>query len=139
MMKVPMNRKIRLLSELFVEAPNPWQVTGITLEALKVFKNYGFKKETGMKINRSHIVDRNTTYSHMLIEKFQNIDEWWDFFLKNDKTILTTASENLTKKFSEIIEIKDETLFAFRGFSWRHTKHEKAFLEKLYNSKFKIG
>ena len=132
-MKVGIARKARMLSELFAESPNPWCVTGVTIDALNVFKNADFQKKSKMGVNRSHLVDRNSVYKLMFTNEFDDSDLWWDYYIKNDKTILSTSSENMSKSFSRVIAI-DETLGLFKnsGFAWKHGKNEKAFLQKLY-------
>jgi hypothetical protein len=137
-MKVGNAKKVRLLSDLLGEAENPWRVVGITHEALKVFKNHGFKKVSKMGINRSHITRRKETYSFMLKNNFDNAKEWWNYHFENDITILSTSSENLSGKSSKIIDIDPSlNLFKCRGFGWTHGKKEILFLEKLHSEKSK--
>jgi hypothetical protein len=135
-MKVGNAKKARLLSDLLGEAENPWRVVGITHEALKVFKNHGFKKVSKMGINRSHKTPRKQIYSFMLENNFDNSKEWWNYHFENDITILSTSSENLRGTNSEIIEIDQSlNLFRCRGFGWAHGKKEILFLKKLYKEK----
>ena len=134
-MKCSIQRKIRLLSELFADAPEPWRVTGITKEALEIFKKHNFKRVSKMGINRSHKVDRYKTYKTMLENKFIDVNEWWNLYLTNDQTILATSNENLSSKFSKIIEINpSDGLFKNSGFGWKHGKKEEAFLREMYSN-----
>ena len=71
-MKVGIARKARMLSELFAESPNPWCVTGVTIDALNVFKNADFQKKSKMGVNRSHLVDRNSVYKLMFTNEFDD-------------------------------------------------------------------
>lgn len=135
-MKVNNAKKVRLLSDLLGESENPWRVVGITYEALKVFKNHGFKRVSKMGINRSHKTPRKQTYSFMLENNFANSKEWWNYHFENDITILSTSSENLRGVNSEIIAIDPSlNLFKCRGFAWAHGEKEILFLEKLYKEK----
>lgn len=65
-MKVSEKTKIRILTELFGETENPWRVIGITINALKIFKDNDFNRISGMGINRAHIKDRKITYTKMV-------------------------------------------------------------------------
>jgi len=133
-MKVSVETKVILLTHLFGAQENPWRVVGITVEALKVFRDHGFKKVAKMGINRSHIVNRNDNYREMLEREFSSAEEWWDFYYDNDKTVFATASENLTKNHSlELLIDQDLDLFRSQGFSWKHGVAERTYLEQLYN------
>ncbi len=136
-MKVGMNRKVRLLAELFTEGENPWRVVGITTEAVKCFQANGFKKVAKMGINRSHLVNRATTYKHLLSNEFNDLEIWWEYYFQSDKTILATSSENITGNYSEIIDIDASLgLFKHKGFGWIHQKNEVEFLRILYSKYF---
>ena len=132
-MKIPIPRKVRLLSELFAESPNPWRVVGITEKALDVFKEHNFKKISKMGINRSHIINRNDTYTYMFNNIFKDPNKWWNYYFDKDKTILSTSSENTASKFSTITTFDNNNfLFKSRGFAWTHGKQEEQFLKELY-------
>jgi len=134
-MKIPVKRKVRLLSELFAETPNPWRVVGITEKALNVFKEHNFKKISKMGINRSHEISRNDTYTHMFNNIFKDADTWWDYYFDRDKTILATSSENKASKFSTITLFDNPNhLFKSSGFAWRHRKQEEQFLKELLHN-----
>lgn len=132
-MRVPINKRYRILSELLGCYENAWRVTGVTYNALKVFSDLHFRRESGMGINRSHIVDRKSTYVTMLEGPLMECDEWWNFYLDNDKTILATSAENMSNGFSEIFDV-DSTLGLFKpqGFAWRHKDPEINFLKETY-------
>jgi poly-beta-hydroxyalkanoate depolymerase len=131
-MNAPLNTKISFLTYLFSNQPNPWRVTGITREALTVFTSHGFKKVSRMGINRSHIEARKDTYRELLERDFNSIEEWWDYYFSRDMTILSTSSENMSSRFSEIYPV-DEILGLFRtkGYAWKHGKEEIEFLRNL--------
>jgi hypothetical protein len=132
---VPLRIKLRMLTEFFSVNPNPWRVVGITTKALEAFSQHQYKRVSKMGINRSHLVDRKSRDTEMLTTDFLNAAEWWDFYYKNDKTILATSTENMSNTISNY-HIVDESLGLFKhsGFSWRHTKSETEFLMRLHNS-----
>jgi len=134
-LRTPTSKKVRLLSELMTEYENTWQVIGITEEALETFAKHNFNYVSRMGINRSHKVDRCVTYTELLTGELKSCDDWWNYFVENDKTILATSSENKSNSLSRIIDI-DVSLGMFKstGFKWRHNKAEKQMLHNLYNS-----
>lgn len=134
-MKSPMKKKVMALTHILGSYNNCWRVVGISENALDVFAKNEFRKVSRMGINRSHLVDRCKIYEEMFLSE-KNCDDWWNFYLENDKTILTTASENISKNVSQIFEIDQSLgLFQTQGFAWRHTRKERKYLENLYKSK----
>ena len=135
-MKAPISIKTSILTRLLVAQPNSWRVVGITDEALNIFMVNAFKYKPRMGINRSHIESRSDIYKIMLQTEYSSCDEWWNFHLENDKTILATSSENLKNTFSKIYPL-DECLSLFKsnGFGWKHGKNEENFLRDLYRQK----
>jgi hypothetical protein len=132
-MRVPMNKRYRMLGELFAAHEDAWQVVGITENALKIFATHNFKRVSRMGINRSHLVDRVKTYTTMLEGPLMDIDEWWNFYRDNDKTILATSSENMSNGFSKIYDVNTELgLFKTHGFAWKHQEPEIKFLKEAY-------
>lgn len=126
-------KKARMLGELLSQAEDAWQVIGVTEEALKVFESHNFKRVSRMGINRSHLVDRHKTYTTMLEGPLMELDEWWNFFKDNDKTILATSSENMSNGFSEVYPVDTSLgLFKTHGFAWRHKDPEITFLKEVY-------
>ena len=120
--------KVRLLTVMMGASPDGWRVTGITTEALKIFRRNDFKYNAHMGIQRSHYPkSRKDFYSKMLKTDFKDCDEWWNYYHQHDKTILATSSENSTNKYSIIIDI-DPSLGFFKNkfISWRHTKSERS-------------
>jgi hypothetical protein len=131
-MNSPTNKKVRMLGEMLGSYENFWQITGITLEALKKFKENDFKRKSRMGINRSHKVDRHKTYTTMLEGPIMDCDTWWKFYTENDKTVLATSSENNTNTFSKIFPIKkQDNLFKSTGFAWRHSLQEQNVLKNI--------
>jgi hypothetical protein len=136
-MHAPLKTKIAFLTYLFSNQPNPWRVIGVTKDALIVFEKYNFKKVSRMGINRSHIIARRDTYRDLLEKNFKSLEEWWDYYFTRDMTILSTSSENMSSRFSEIIPIDvDLELFKTQGFAWKHGKSEIDCLKELFNKYF---
>lgn len=57
------------------------------IKALDAISNNNFKYTSG--INRVHKISRDDTYKEMLIKKFNEANEWWDFYLERDKNYLS--------------------------------------------------
>lgn len=132
-MNIPTKIKVRVLSEVLSCYEHYWKVVGITKNALKIFEENSFKKISRMGVNRSHIVDRHKTYTRMIQSPNHDCDSWWNDYLENDKTILSTSTENMTGSQSNIIYF-DNDLFPACGFAWRHGKKEIEFLKELYRT-----
>jgi hypothetical protein len=63
-------------------------------------------------------------------------EEWWDFYVDTDKTVLATSTENMGKgEWSKVYDI-DTSLGLFRGqgFAWRHKEPEINFLKETINT-----
>ena len=135
-MRAPTSKRYRMLGELLSANPNAWQVVGITYGALSVFAGNNFEYKSRMGINRAHIVDRHQTYTTMLEGPIMELDEWWQFYVENDQTILSTSTENMKKKKTnpKLIYSVDANLGLFRskGFAWSHKEPEIKFLQELY-------
>lgn len=135
-MKCPLQNKAKLLSTLFSINQNSWRVVGITPAALAVFKTYGYKKQSGMGINRSHITQRATFYLELLQTKFNTAEAFWKAYFDNDMTILATSTENMSKS-TEIfknyypIPADERKLFQTAGYAWKHKDEEIEFLKDL--------
>ena len=78
-------------------------------------------------------VDRSLCYSELLEKDFK-IEEFWNKYYFEDRTVFATSKENMSKKQMEnIIKIDtDLGLFISAGVGWKHNKAEKEFLEILY-------
>lgn len=138
-MEAPMEAKIKLLSILFSVNPNCWRVIGISPKALEIFAKHNFKKISRMGINRSHLVQRHDQYESMLNGNFKNESDFWEVYFKNDATILSTSTENMStsndfvKKALTVPEDQRQ-LFKTSGYAWKHKKEEEDFLKQLYQS-----
>ena len=138
-MEIDDSKKIGMLTYLFSIEPNNWRVTGISIDALKVFHENDYKRKSKMGINRSHLKRRFDSYSEMMSKEkngdFKDFNEWWNYFFDNDKTIIQTSSENMRSTgHSRIIEFEnpDWSLFKSKGFAWNHGKDEINLLKRLY-------
>lgn len=135
-MRAPTSKRYRMLGELFAVNPNAWRVIGITEAAVKVFANHNFKRVSRMGINRSHLVDRIKTYTTMLEGPLMECDEWWNFYVDTDKTILSTSTENMSKgELSRVYSVDSQLgLFQSQGFAWRHKDPEIKFLKETLDN-----
>lgn len=135
-MRAPTSKRYRMLGELFAVNPNAWRVIGITENALQVFKEHNFKRVSRMGINRSHLVDRIQTYTTMLEGPLMECDEWWNFYVETDKTILATSTENMGKsEWSKVYDIDPGLgLFKSQGFAWSHKDPEISFLKEMVDN-----
>ena len=131
-------KKINLISSIFSWEPWSFRVAGITLNALIEFKKNDFRYKSHTHSRDHFVQDRKVTYKAML-DEILPFEKWWDFFWKNDKTILITHEEHNNKKnlsISKIIPI-DSNLGFFKCKSligYHYTKkREGKFLEKLIN------
>ena len=135
-MRAPTSKRYRMLGELFAVNPDAWRVVGITENALKVFAEHNFKRVSRMGINRSHLVDRIATYTTMLEGPLMECNEWWQFYVDTDKTILSTSTENMSKsELSKVYDIDPALeLFKSHGFAWRHKDPEVRFLKETLDN-----
>ncbi len=135
----PEGMKVKLLSTLFSVNPNCWRVVGITPKALEIFSEYGFKKVSGMGINRSHITQRHSHYKSFLQKDIANSNDFWEEYYRNDMTVLSTSSENMSNAKSIINEsylIPEDkrSLFKTLGYAWKHKTEEEEFLYNLHQT-----
>ena len=135
-MRAPTTKRYRMLGELFAVNPNAWRVVGVTENALRVFAEHDFKRASRMGVNRSHLVDRIDTYTAMLEGPLMECEEWWDYYVDTDKTVLATSTENMGKgEWSKVYDIDTSLgLFRSQGFAWRHKDPEINFLKETINS-----
>jgi hypothetical protein len=133
-MRSSISVKVRLLTEITSQNPNTWRVVGVTKAALRVFEKNDFQRKSGMGINRSHLVDRNTTYRKLLKDPKRDLNDWWTFYYENDKCVFATKSENMSGGVGDDYIPIDESLGLFRskGYAWTHRKGvEDEFLRAL--------
>lgn len=125
--------KMKILSNILEACyKNHWRVTGVTKEALNVFKAHNYKKVSRMGINRGHIHDRHDTLKQLIQFPFDNVNDWWNFYYDRDTTILMTSTENMSNQLSEVYDVPQGVdLFHTSGFAWKHGKDEIKFLTEL--------
>jgi hypothetical protein len=130
-MRVSLPRKKRILSELLKEYENFWKVVGITEAALFLLIKNNYKYTKGL--NRSHIISRDFYNTEMLSKDWTSQDEWWDYFIKNDKTVISTSTENMSKgEMSQIYPIDEHLqLFPNQGYRFKISKKEIFFLKSI--------
>jgi hypothetical protein len=104
-----------------------WKVTGVTKNALKIFRKFDYKKTSGMGIERAHLKDRSKFYQ-ILLERDFSFDDWVRYIDESDVTVLASKKENDVNKFSKVTKITEKGLFTNTGFSWKHTRKERDFL-----------
>ena len=138
-MDIDTKKKIGMMTILFSIEPNNWRVMGISEHALKRFNEHKFKRVSGMGINRSHLKRRFDSYNDLMVKEakgdFENdFSKWWKHYFKNDITYLTTSSENMSSKHSNIIKIKNDDfqLFKSKGYAWKHGEVEMNLLKKMF-------
>ena len=133
---LPIAKKERILNSIFGYENWSWRVVGISKKAINVFKNNEFKYKSGV-FQRDHYFQARYITMRKMLENFMKIDEWWNWYWENDKTLLITKDEHSKKNYSldkDIIEI-DWSLGYFvsnpvAGFYYTQ-KREGKFLREL--------
>jgi hypothetical protein len=97
---------------------------------------------THRNIQRAHGVvgdrmDRYTRTINVLTGPEKSFEDWWQFWIYHDQTVMITRDEHIADKkfqFNELIEIpRDLGLFTRGGFSFSfRKKKEQAWVEKTY-------
>ena len=104
---LPMTKKERILNSIFGYESWSWRVVGISKKALDVFKNNEFKYKSGV-FQRDHYFQPRYITMRKMLENFMQIQEWWDWYWNNDKTLLITKDEHSKKDYTfekDIIKI----------------------------------
>ena len=133
---VSLNKKERMLNSIFGFEPWSWRVVGISKKAVLEFKKNNFKYKSAT-FQRDHYFQARYVTLRKMLNKLMNINDWWDWYWENDKTLLITKKEHNKKNYDvnkDIIPI-DWTLGYFEsgatmGFNYAK-KREGKFLEKL--------
>ncbi|MGV2288814.1 hypothetical protein AAHK20_08855 [Trinickia sp. YCB016] len=128
----------RMLTGLMGSRPWSWRVVGITPAALSVFAEHGFKRPP-RQLQRGHMHDRSQTAEALYFARVEPMssDEFFDFFLERDKTVIMTNDENKhgpKYAFPHYIPI-DPSLELFPCgtlVGWQHRKAEIDFLRVLH-------
>ncbi|MBK8739498.1 MAG: hypothetical protein IPM02_08105 [Betaproteobacteria bacterium] len=134
-------RKTMLLTTLMGGADWSWRVVGITVGALQALSasKYKYKKGT---ICRAHEVARIDTARRVFeIPSPLPVEELFDLFWANDRTVITTKSENKTGgKMPPYLAIEfRDGLFQNNGLvGFKFRKKEAEFLQALHKA-YKAG
>jgi hypothetical protein len=122
-------KKILLRRLLGLGAGASWQPIKITHAAVELFAKNDFKKPKGLE--RAHIYHRRDTLTK-LIEKVSRGEEWWDWYKKQDYTVLATRAENRDESSFKALAKKDipkeKGLFRGKRVGYVYGDAEKAFL-----------
>lgn len=135
----------RMLTSLMGSRPWSWRVIGITEAALAIFAENDFKRPAG-RIQRGHRSDRASTAQAVFYDRNYPMpeEEFLEFFLKRDETVLMTVEENKHRpggKFPRFIRIPaSKKLFPCGTLvGWQHRKAEVEFLRTLYRKRAEEG
>ena len=116
-----------------------WRVVGITREALDLLATADFNKnKLPRALCRGHIVDRiQTTRSLFDRENPMPLEDFFDTFLHNDRTVIMLNTQNdHAKPFPAFIEIDNPDAALFPNgslISWKHRKTEREYLRQLHS------
>ena len=89
-------KKEVLLTIAFGNEKWSWRVVGISLRALAEFEENGFKYKT-RTFNRDHFYQPRIITFRKMLEKLMPYEEWWEWFWKNDETIIVTIEQHNNK------------------------------------------
>jgi hypothetical protein len=115
---------------------NWWPIVGITAAAWEsIQKNIGNGKTSNQAtkgLNRSHMMSRKDRAREMFEREVpMEAREAFDFYHVNDKTVLTTSSENMAEVWSQVTDIPLEIFSNRTGMGPRLTKARYRALEIL--------
>ncbi len=115
-----------------------WRVVGITREALTLLATTDFNKnKLPRQLCRGHIIDRIET-TRLLFEREapSGLEEFFEVFLRNDRTVIMLNKQNdHTKPFPDYIRIDNPNAELFPNgslMSWKHRKMEREYLRQLH-------
>jgi hypothetical protein len=117
-----------------------WRVIGITNEALNLLATVDFSKQKlPRQLCRGHRIDRAETTKLLFDrESPMSLEEYFDAFLENDRTVIMLNKQNDPKKpFPHFIEINNPNAELFPNgslMSWKHRKKEREYLRWLHSN-----
>lgn len=128
----------RMLTSLMAARPWSWRVIGITKAALDEFAKNDFKRPS-RQLQRGHKYDRSSTAQLLYFDRSEPmpLDEFYEFFLERDKTVIMTNAENKHTKNAAFpayieIDINAELFPSGSLIGWQHRKNEMEFLQSLH-------
>ena len=130
----------RVLTNLMACRDFSWQVVGITYKALKQYGDQEFKRIDKDGITRGHIIPRKETAKKLMdLDEYLPLNQFFETWLANDKTVLCAKGENKAVLPSYIPFENSDNLFNCKDMlvGHRHKELETEFLKKLYLSIFK--
>lgn len=138
---ISVQRKCSMMTSLLGGDAWSWRVIGITLEAINLLEKNDYKYIKG-SICRAHIISRLTS-AKLVYERSTpiSIDELFQTYWTNDKTIISTKQENGNRVKLPLAIPIDYSLNHFpcgAVVGWKHRKQEANFLRELH-TKFKAG
>ena len=120
--------------------PWSWHVIGITMAALKRYKELEFRHARKSGITRAHLIPRiKTTTKLLTAAKPFSFNEFFDIWLSADKTVLCGPGENQREFSASYLPIDnlDYQLFNSATIGWKFRVEESMFLRLLYEKTFK--
>lgn len=129
----------RMLTGIMGARPWSWRVIGITHAALDLLAAHDFKRPP-RQLQRGHRYDRSKTAQALYMERKEPvpIEEFFNYFLRRDKTVIMTNDENQHRPGGSFpaayIRIPDRLgLFPCGTLvGWQHRPQEIEFLRDIY-------
>lgn len=140
-LNISVQRKCSIMTSLFGGDDWSWRVIGITLGAISLLEKNGYKYLKG-SVCRAHIISRLTT-AKLVYERTDpiSIDELFQIYWANDKTVISTKQENGNRVNLPLAIPIDYSLNHFPSgavVGWKHRKQEVNFLSELHTN-YKLG
>jgi hypothetical protein len=116
-----------------------WRVIGITRQALDLLATKDFdKSKLPNQLCRGHINDRiKTTRELFNRKKPLELAEFYEFFVRNDQTVIMLNEENKhAGQFPDHIKIDNSNCELFPNdpfIAWKHRKKEREYLRQLHS------
>ena len=114
------------------ENPLAWQVGGTTKASFDLHKANNFKRTKG--INRCHIKSQKEL-TETVFSRLYSKDELFNYMKNNDKCILGTSSENMSKEKEELYIKFKPGYFKNKTVGYNHNKIDTEYFKSLLPSK----
>jgi hypothetical protein len=133
-------RLTKILTDIMGMENEGWRVVGITHEALDLLATKGFdKNKLPRKLCRGHIIDRvKTTRELFKGDEPKELNEFFDYYLDKDQTVIMLNEQNRAKIPPEYIKIDNPNAELFPNGSlmgWKHREEERKYLRNLHSSR----